>query len=349
MSEIALIMPGKISPVLASMVEAGCNIQECDIISNPHNLPELKNKKIAFAVELNNQGYNIGMLEILSALYDRGEDSLKGSNAIILIHSGSELFTKSAAQDIIFLANRLGCRFLGHPLVEATVDLENFSTWQKSLDMSLHDICMKQSKILFERLLKDNPVPIKEPSIVALHSSSRTTSNTLELWHMVSENLHCSSITELHVENGEVLDCNGCAYKTCIHYSKQNSCFYGGFMVKNILPAVQKADAVVWICPNYNDAVSANLTAVINRLTALYRLAAFYNKTMFSIIVSGNSGSDSIAKQLIGALNINKGFRLPPYFSIMAVANDMGEIMKVKNIKEKAASFASHMLDEIKS
>lgn len=166
---------------------------------------------------------------------------------------------------------------------------------------------------------------------------------------MVSDNLKGYNITELHVENGAVQDCKGCSFKTCLHYGMQNSCFYGGTMVKEILPAIQKADAVVWVCPNYNDSISANLMAVINRMTALYRTMSFYNKSIFSVIVSGNSGSDSVAKQLIGALNINKGSRLPPYFSIMAVANDTGEIDKVRNIKNMASEFAMHIARQIRA
>ncbi|WDC84159.1 NAD(P)H-dependent oxidoreductase [Caloramator sp. mosi_1] len=107
------------------------------------------------------------------------------------------------------------------------------------------------------------------------------------------------------------------------------------FYSKGNLPAIEEADAVVFICPNYNDAVSANLSAVINRITALYRRNPFYDKMLFSVIVSGNSGGDSVAKQLIGALNINKGFILPPYFAIMEIANDMGEIKKLKESKIK--------------
>ena len=120
-------------------------------------------------------------------------------------------------------------------------------------------------------------------------------------------------------------------------------------MTREILPAIENADAVLWICPNYNDAISANLTAVINRLTALYRKASFYNKSIFAVIVSGSSGSDSIARQLIGALTINKGFRLPPYFSIMATANDTGEIKKIPHIREDAREFAHNILKETKA
>jgi multimeric flavodoxin WrbA len=217
------------------------------------------------------------------------------------------------------------------------------------MDMPLEDICMELCARLGQRLIHQDIVPIKSPSIVALHSSHRETSNTLELWHMVSGLLQSCRITELHVENGEVLDCKGCSYKACIHYGAGGGCFYGGTMVKNIMPAIEQADAVVWICPNYNDAVSANLTAVINRLTALYRKISFYNKTLFAVIVSGNSGGDSLAKQLIGSLNINKGFRLPPYFALMATANDPGAIEKVPGINGTAESFALNMVNEIKA
>jgi len=67
---------------------------------------------------------------------------------------------------------------------------------------------------------------------------------------------------------------------------------------------------MIWLCPNYNDAISAKLMAVINRLTVLYKRVKFWDKTLFSIIVSGNSGSDCVAEQLLGTLNINKGLRL---------------------------------------
>ena len=100
------------------------------------------------------------------------------------------------------------------------------------------------------------------------------------------------------MENGAVRDCKGCSYTTCKHFSRQRSCFYGGVMVEEVFPEIERADAIVWICPNYNDSVSANLMAVINRLTALYRRTKFFDKTLFAVIVSGNSGSDSVASSL---------------------------------------------------
>lgn len=350
MNEVYLIMPGKISWQLSAMVKAAAGDASIVTVDNPCSIPDLKNKKILFAAELNPTGTDIPMLEIFTRLYERGRDALYGSTGALLVRSCTQLYTKSASQNIVFLANNLGCRFPGHPVVEAIEDFGNFHTWQKHVHMSLEDICMEMSKKLGRRLLEDEPSVVETPNILVLHASFRKTSNTLELWHMVSKHLtSCSNIVELHVENGEVLDCMGCSFKTCIHYSQQSSCFYGGIMVKDIFPAIEKADAVIWICPNYNDAVSANLTAVINRLTALYRKTGFYDKTLFSVIVSGNSGSDSVAKQLLGALSINKGFRIPPYSSIMAIANDTGEIKKIPEIYEKAEEFAKNIISQIKS
>lgn len=344
-----VIIPGEISDQLLKMFKAATSHLSTIMIKTSKDLPDLKNKKILFVVQLNKVGFNGPFLEILSTLYDRGTDSLFGATAGMLIHSHNELYTKSAAKNIIFLANQLGCRFIGHPMIEATGNLNNFRTWQKTYDLPLEEICSHLSKQLVNRLIKDQPLLLSKPKILALHSSSYKTSNTLMLWTMIKKHLCSYEIKELHVENGTVLDCIGCSFKTCIHYSKQNTCFYGGFMVEEVLPSIEKADAILWLCPNYNDSVSANLMAVINRLTSLYRKTPLYDKTLFSVIVSGNSGSDCIAKQLIDALNINKGFRLPPYFTIMATANDPKTVKYIPKIEHMAEQFAQNLIHEIKA
>ena len=118
-------------------------------------------------------------------------------------------------------------------------------------------------------------------------------------------------------------------------------------MVQEILPAIEKADFLIWLCPNYNDVISAKLMAVINRLTILYNRVNFYKKSFFAIIVSGNSGSENVAMQLIGALNVNKGFQLPPYFALMEIANDPGAVKKIPDIRKKAFNFARNICKEI--
>ena len=75
-------------------------------------------------------------------------------------------------------------------------------------------------------------------------------------------------ITEICLRNGTLEDCAGCPYTTCLHFGEQGGCFYGGVMVQEVYPAIREADALVLLCPNYNDALSANLTAAINTATS---------------------------------------------------------------------------------
>jgi len=349
MEMIYLVMPGKISDSFAEVVKIATENYQLTVIKTIQNFPvDLQNKKIVFAVELDECGFNIPLFEIFLKLKERGDDSLLGSRAVIIIRSSSELFTKSTAQKIIFLTNQMGCRFHGHPVVEATCNLNNFLTWQKTYNLSLIEIYQKQARELVKKLFEENLKIINRPKMLVLHSSFFKTSNTLTLWKMLKENLNGEDIRELHVENGTVVDCRGCSYKTCIHYGEEKSCFYGGIMVKEIFPAIEKADCIIWLCPNYNDAISAKLMAVINRMTVLYKRVKFGNKTIFSIVVSGNSGSDCVVKQLIGALNINKGFRLPPYFALTAIANDPGSVKGIPGIDKRVKKFAEDIRREIK-
>ncbi len=348
MNTLYLIQPEKPSSLLFKMIKHATKHFANINIVNYNNIPDLTNKKILFAVQLNKAGFSMNLSKILTELWKRGKHSLYDSTACVLVHCDDELYTKTTAQNIIFHANQLGCRFPGRPLVEATGSLRNLLTMQKVISGTLEDVCLKMCDDLGKRLKKDKPKLINSPQLLVLHSSNRETSNTLMLWDMIHSNLKNYNISEIHIENGTVLDCYGCPYKTCKHYGNQTSCFYGGIMVEEVYPAVLQADAVIWICPNYNDAISANLSAVINRLTALFRKTKFFNKTLFGVIVSGHSGSDAIAKQLISALNINKTFRLPPYFCIMATANDKNEIKNVKNIENKAKEFAENLSLQIK-
>lgn len=97
--------------------------------------------------------------------------------------------------------------------------------------------------------------------------------------------------------------------------------------VPEVYPGGAPGRRVVMLCPNYNDALSANLTAFINRLTALFRQTRFYDKALFALVVSGYSGSDLVARQLISAMNMNKSFYLPGRFALLETANDPGEAM----------------------
>jgi multimeric flavodoxin WrbA len=342
-----VIKPPQTSEMLDKMICAAA--EGCEVTVLPLSpLPDLTFKHVLIAVELDEAGYCIPIFELISGLYQLGRHALEGSSAILLLHSPNDFNSKSRAADILFQLNRLGCSFPGHPLVEALGSLDNFKTWQKVVDLSLEEICLEQCRKLVARFQEFHCHKSETPQIAALHASSHQTSNTLALWRICALGLQDCQVQELHVENGQVQDCKGCSFKTCIHYSEKNSCFYGGVVVDEIYPAIEASDAVVWLCPNYNDSVSANLSAVINRLTALYRKASFYNKALYAVVVSGNSGSDSVAKQLIGALCINKGFYLPPYFCLSTIANDPGTVLMADRIVEKAEVFAAEMRKQLK-
>ena len=350
LSSLYVVAPNKnktntLKKMIASFTEEFDTLYYIDSFSEHINLTH---KKILFALELGNYSFDLEMLTLLSSLNMNNSSIMSGSTAAILVHSNSQLYTKRCAQGLVFTLNLLGCNFIGHPLVECTEDFINFNTWKKVFtELSLEEICYNQCKKLGKRLSEYEYIKITNPKITVLYSSTHMFSNTLDYWHMVKENLSHCEISEVHIENGKIMDCKGCSYKLCVHYGKQNSCFYGGFMVENVLPAIERADSVVWLCPNFNDAIPANLTATINRLSVLYNKMNFYNKSMFGIVVSGNSGSDSVGKQLIGALNINKGFRLPPRAMLYETANDPKSIYSVQYINEKAKSFAENMINNI--
>lgn len=301
-----------------------------------------QNRKIIFVTELNKIGYDFDLLKWLNDQADQ-KAFFSGSTAALIVMSQSELFTKSFAQDVLLHANERGLSFIGHSVVEIISGYRNFQTWLKTSDKTLEEICNDHCRQLVLRLINE-----KKPTstnVLALHSSSYKTSNTLGLWSKVKDGLKLLGCIpeEIHIENGTVVDCKGCQFQTCMHFGENKSCFYGGVMVEEVLPAIEAADIIVWVCPNYNDAISANLLAVINRLTVLYRQISFRNKVFYAIVVSGNSGSDSVAKQLIGALNINKGFYLPPNFALMEIANEPLKVLEIEGITKKTSDFAEQI------
>ena len=118
-------------------------------------------------------------------------------------------------------------------------------------------------------------------------------------------------------------------------------------MVKKVYPAILKCDTLVLVCPNYNDAVSANITAFFNRLTALFRTNDFSCKRVFALVVSGYSGGDIVAEQIIGAMNCNKNFILPGKFALIEAANDPRSILERDGIDERASEIAGRIVGRL--
>lgn len=299
-------------------------------------------RPVLFALSLGESGINLEYVRILRYLREH-PTALEGFVGGVLADGKSDLYTKSAARELVFTANCAGCTFVGRPLVEGTRTLSNFSIVARNMDTDLATAYKKSAAILVKEILEFERPVSDRPNLLVLHASSHKNSNTFAIWNAVKERLGDFTITEIGLRNGTLSDCSGCPYKMCLHFGENESCFYGGVMVEAVYPAVKKADAILMLCPNYNDAISANLTAFINRLTALFRTTRFYDKALFAIVVSGYSGSDIVAEQLVAALNMNKTFYLPGRFAMMETANDPGSAMKLPEIDGRIEAFAGRI------
>ena len=307
----------------------------------------LQNQPILFAVPLDESGVNHGYYDLLAYLRTH-PGCLDGSVGGILVDGPGNLYTKAVGRELVLSASMAGCAFPGRPLVEATGDLRNFTVQAKNANSSLEEACRMASAYLAERVLAFAPPKRRRPKLLVLHASNRKTSNTLALWSRCRGRLTSAcDITEIGLRNGTLEDCAGCPYTMCLHYGEKGGCFYGGVMVQEVYPAIREADAVVLLCPNYNDALSANLTAAINRLTALYRTTPFTDKAVFAIVVSGYSGGDIVARQVVSALNMNKGFWLPPNFCLLETANDAGTAVTLPGIEERLDKFTENILRQL--
>lgn len=307
----------------------------------------LQGSRLLFVLTLDDAGITPELLNILRVLRS-ALHLLDGSVGGVAVDGSGDLYTKSAARDLVFAANRAGCTFIGRPLVEATGDLHNFTVQAQTAGCSLGAAHRLALRSLAERILAFSPPRHDHPKLLALHASNRRTSNTMALWTRVRAGLpDCFSVREIGLRNGMLEDCAGCPYTTCLHFGEAGSCFYGGVIVEEVYPAVREADAVLLICPNYNDALAANLTACINRLTALYRTTPFTDKALLGIVVSGYSGGDIVSSQLIGALCINKGFWLPPRFCMLETANDAGTAVKLPGIDHRLSAYSASIVEAL--
>ncbi len=319
---------------------------EVEMVDTLEAFHSLQNRRIIFAIPLGISGINLEYCRFLKRMRTN-PSFFEGSVGGIIIDGESELYTKSVARGLMFTANKAGCAFPGRAMVEGTKDLLNYNIQAMRLEtdnLTAYHISAKEMVI---RVMTYQPLRKKKANILVLHASNHGTSNTVNLWNMVRESLTQCDITEISLRNGTIQDCSGCPYRMCMHFSEKSSCYYGGVIAQEVYPAVLACDAMVVLAPNYNDALSANITAFINRLTALFRTNQFYCKSLFAMVVSGYSGGDIVAEQLISALSMNKTFRLPPRFSMVETANDPESIFKVAGIRERAAVFADEMMEAL--
>lgn len=346
MREMILIQPrrkpGEINPRLEAVL-AG-SLGHTQKIETAEELYSLENRNILFALDVGMDGVNreyYAMLERIRA----NAHFFNGCVGGIIADGAGELYTKATARELALSANLSGCSFVGRPLVEATGSLENFNVLAATLETNPQGAYQAAVRTLKEQLESFSFPKSLRPNILALHASNYETSNTLNLWQMVKNHLGGCQITEITLRNGELYDCIGCPYTSCLHMGEQGHCFYGGLIVDQVFPAIEACDALVLLCPNYNDSVGANIAAFINRLTSLYRhrQGRFYDKYLFALVVSGYSGGDLVAQQILGGMNMNKSFLLPARFVLMETANAPGSIRQSPGVEQRAEQFAQNM------
>lgn len=298
-------------------------------------------KRIVFAVSLGPSGLDEDFCRLLRDLRTH-PDCLEGSAAVLLVDGEGELYTKQAAHMLAHAANDAGCMFPGKPLVEGTGSLRNLDIQCRRRGLDRPEAYRALARDLVQGLLHFQPPRFSRPRLLTLHASDRRTSNTLALGTRLQELLaDCCDFEELSLRNGTVHDCRGCSYTVCAHYAQQNSCFYGGSIVEDVYPALMRCNGLLLLCPNYNDSVSANIMAFINRLTSLQLFHSLQDKYLYAVVVSGYSGSDLVAQQVLGALCLNKALILPPRFCLTETANDPGSALADPDMEARLSAYAA--------
>lgn len=303
----------------------------------------MKNKRLLFALSVDEYGMDRTVCDLLRFLRRNG-DCLHGSIAGVIVDGGSELYTKQIAQELVLAADMAGCTFPGKPLVEGTGSLYNQHIMAERLGLSWEATYLHRIRELAALISSFQPPHFENPHILMLHASDNSRSNTVWMGHEVVSRLPDNyQVQEISLQNGTIHDCRGCSYEACLHFAQNDRCFYGGAISQEVLPAIAACNAMLILCPNYNDAVSANIMALFNRLTNLLVRQDLSDKYLFGIVVSGYSGSDLVARQLLGAMCLNKTALLPPRFCLMQTAHDAGSARKSRGIEARISSFASQI------
>lgn len=315
--------------------------RETRIIATADDLKHLQGHRLVFAVALDDGGLN----DELTAMYvrmNREKTLFNDAVAVLCIVGEGELYTKSTARELVFRANQACCTFLGRCLVEATASMKNFELRAELLQTDRPSAWRFHLRKLIERLRAFEPVlPAQRATLLVLYSTNRADrANTVRLWDMIAGHLDPAIQVEgYNVGKGLVYDCRACSYERC----NRLGCPENDLVTDVLHDKICRCDALVFLCPNLNDSVGPDLSAVINRLTYLSNTGRIHQQALYAVIVSGYSGGDLLARQLLNALSINKNFMLPPAFALMETANRPLSILDVPDIHAKAAAYAAGM------
>ena len=287
-------------------------------------------KRLLFTVGMDAYGPNPAFYEAIRWLR-QNKGALTGCVAGLIVDGSGELYTKQAAQTLALAANLAGCAFPGKPLVEGTGSLYNQHILARRLGLSWEETYRRRVRELALRVAGFSFPVFSRPRLLMLHASDHVRSNTVwmgrELLRMLPTDIRTR---EISLQNGTITDCRGCSYKACLHYAQHDTCFYGGAIPEQVLPAIRDCDAMLFL-------------ALFNRMTSLLQYHDLYEKYLFGIVVSGYSGSDLVAQQLLGTMCFNKTAILPPRFCLAQTAHDPGSARRIAGIEDRLRQFAAHI------
>ena len=298
-------------------------------------------KRLLFTLAVDEAGADPSLFTLLRRLRTE-PGALEGAAAAMVADGSGELYTKSSAQALALACSMAGACLPGRALVEATGSLYNHHIQAANRGLSWEETYFRRVEELAARLETFAPPRFDRPRVLMLHASDQRRSNTLALGRAVLERLsdRCD-VREIGLLNGTVHDCRGCGYHQCLHFAQNSTCFYGGPLSEEVFPAILESDLLLFLCPNYNDALGANLVALINRMTGLVVQQDLGAKYVAGVVASGYSGGDLVARQLLGAMCLNRGLILPPRALLLETAHDPGDALRAPGIARRLDDFSA--------
>ncbi|NLK57784.1 MAG: flavodoxin family protein [Tissierellia bacterium] len=313
-----------------------CTPQECDL-STP-------NGRILLAAHLQSHSYDPALLRWIE---DCGLFP-PGTRMGVFVYSPTALHTREAGVQLLYHANKAGARMPGRSLVEAAKNLDNLTPLSAPLHKSPAEILQDQLNSLARRL-EQEIVRKENPRLSVWTIGKPDASATLSIWDLIRPHLSGIQIDLLSFGNENIRDCRGCAYELCKKMGEASRCIYEDYVVEKLYPSIEAADGILILTPNYNDMLPANFVSAINRMTALFRKRKFFDKNLYSLIVTGHSGAELLSRQLISALHINKTFALPPHFTWEVRAHNVQSVKENPALPAQAQIFAETIVESLKA
>lgn len=318
--------------------------------------------KLLVALSLGEDGVSNSFTHLLSVLR-KDTNMLKGCLAGMVVETENDLYGKNASIQLAFAMNTSGCALVGRPLVEATATIQNFpedTTPREEVDHSdlieidgsnplapyTNAVTLLARRIMGPGFRGKSPLTGRPdlPKMLGVHTAVEDESNAYDLWkelkHRISPFMTCS---DLALRPRTATQCALCSAKL----GTDSSCLYGSPFPQEAVSAIKEADALMMICGGHHNSVHAQQLAFIHHLSALFPKKFFYEKALYTVIVSPYSGGDMVASQLISALCLNNAFYLPPKFAMLETASKSNEAISLNGIENRLDWFSHGILETL--